>query len=131
MSQLLQQFQSVFGTEAVRVEFSEFAKDGAFSSKHTKALKDAGFSCIYLKPLSSEARDGFEASIVGNDGKSRNMANLRARLVSVCWVDEDGKPVGTAKEIGGLRADLIGALFLKVQELNGMNQEAVEDAKNA
>lgn len=130
MSKLLSQFQSVYGTEAVRVEFSEFAKDGAFSTKHVKALKDAGFEAIFLKPLTSEERDGFESSIVGVDGKSRNMANLRARLVALCWCDEDGKPVGNAKEIGALRADLVGALFAKIREINGMDTESVEEAKN-
>ena len=130
MSQLLSKFQSVYGTDAVKIEFDQFAREGAFSAKNIKLLKDAGFDCVYLKPLQSHERDGFESSIVGADGKSRNMANLRARLVSLAWVDEEGKPVGSSKDVGALRADLVGALFSKVQELNGMDAKAAEEAKN-
>jgi len=87
--------------------------------------KDAVF---YLKPLASADRDNFEASIVGKDGKSRNMLNLRARLVALCWCDKDGKPIGSAKDIGNLRADLVGALFESIRHQNGMDPDDVEEA---
>jgi len=125
--QSLKAFSTVFKVEPVRIEYSEFAKDGAIAQS-IKALKAEGLDCIYLKPLTSEARAGFEASIVGADGKQRNMANLYARYVAMCWVDDEGKSMGTAKEIGQLRADLVAEIFEKVQLLNGVKTEAVDDA---
>ena len=125
--QSLKAFQTVFKVEPVRVEYSEFAKDGAIAQS-VKALKSEGLDCIYLKPLTSEHRAGFEASIVGSDGKQRNMSNLYARYVALCWVDDEGKSMGTAKEIGQLRADLIAEIFAEVQRINGVKTDAVDEA---
>lgn len=125
--QSLKAFQTVFKVEPVRIEYSEFAKDGAIAQS-IKALKAEGLDCIYLKPLTSEHRAGFEASIVGSDGKQRNMSNLYARYVALCWVDDEGKSMGTAKEIGQLRADLIAEIFEKVQAINGVKTDAVDEA---
>lgn len=110
--QTLKDFQSTFACKPVEVEV-EF-DDNALS--------------VFLKPLTSAQRDAFEASIVGVDGK-RDLSNLRARLVADCLVDEDGKPIGSAKQIGELDARLVNALFEKVRVLNGMDgDEAVEEA---
>lgn len=125
--QSLKAFQTVFKVEPVRVEYSEFAKDGAIAQS-IKALKAEGLDCIYLKPLTSEHRAGFEASIVGSDGKQRNMSNLYARYVALCWVDDEGKSMGTAKEVGQLRADLVAEIFEKVQAINGVKTDAVDEA---
>jgi hypothetical protein len=125
--QSLKAFQSVFKVEPVRIEYAEFAKDGAIAQS-VKALKAEGLDCIWLMPLTSEHRAGFEASIVGADGKQRNMSNLYARYVALCWVNDEGKPMGTAKEIGQLRADLVAEIFEKVQLLNGVKTDAVAEA---
>jgi hypothetical protein len=92
--------------------------------------KDAAFS-IFLKPLSSAARDSFEASVVGEKGKN-NLLNLRARLVQKCWVNSEGKLVGTPEEVGAQRADALAAIFEKVRELNGMDKDVakVDEEKN-
>ncbi|MDB4312008.1 hypothetical protein N9937_01130 [bacterium] len=111
--QTLEMFQKTFGSEPVKVDLEQFGKDATF----------------YLKPLKSSDRDNFEASVVGVDGKGRNLLNLRARLVSLAWCDETGKPIGSAKQIGDLRSDLINALFDEVRRLNGMEtDEEVEEA---
>ena len=127
MSQSLKAFSTVFKVEPVRIEYSEFAKDGAIAQS-IKALKSEGLDCIYLKPLTSEHRVGFEASIVGSDGKQRNMSNLYARYVALCWVDDEGKSMGTAKEVGQLRADLVAEIFAEVQRINGVKTDAVDEA---
>ena len=123
----LKQFAAAFKVEPVRFDFSEFAKDGAFSAETIKALKDDGLDAIWLKPMTSQQRADFEVSIVG-DGKKRNMQNLYARYVALSWVDEKGKPMGTPEEVGQLRADFIAELFAKVQDLNGVSKEAQEEA---
>ena len=126
--QTLKQFQSAFKTEPVRFEFSAFAKDGAFSADTVKALKAEGLDCIYLRPMTSEQRANFEASVVGPDGKQRDMHNFYARYVAMSWVNDEGKPMGNAKEVGQLRADLVYEIFEKVQELNGVKADSVERA---
>lgn len=125
--QNLKAFQQVFKVEPVRVEYSEFAKDGAIAQS-VEALKSEGLDAIYLKPLTSEHRAGFEASIVGADGKTRNVNNLYARYVALCWVNDEGGLMGTAKEIGQLRADLVAEIFEKVQTINGVKTDSVEEA---
>lgn len=110
--QSLAEFQSTFAPKAVEVEVT-VAKEGTFK--------------VYLKPLTSAQRDAFEASVVGVDGK-RDLSNLRARLVADCLVTAEGKPIGSAKELGNLDARLVGALFEEVRKLNGMDSEAVEEA---
>ena len=109
--QTLEQFQTTFGSKPVEVKLDKFGKDAVF----------------YLKPLTSADRDNFEASVVGVDGK-RNLINLRARLVALCWCDKDGKPIGSSKDIGNLRADLVGAIFDEVRHQNGMDADDVEEA---
>jgi len=122
--QSLKAFQAAFRVEPVKFEFSEFATDGAFTKETVKALKDEGLTAIYLKPLTSEQRANFEASVVGDGKSKRDMRNLYARYVSLCWVDDEGNLIGKADEIGQLRADFVAELFAKVQELNGIGKEA-------
>ena len=110
--QTLEQFQKTFGVEPVEITLEEFGKDA---------------TTFFLKPLKSADRDNFEASVVGIDG-NRNLLNLRARLVSLAWCDADGKPIGSAKQIGELRSDLVNALFDRVRVLNGMETEDEIDA---
>jgi len=123
----LSAFQSVFKVEPVRIEFDEFAKDGAIASA-VEALQAEGLDCIWLMPLTSEKRAAFESSIVGKDGKQRDMHNLYARYVAMSWCDEKGELMGSAKEIGQLRADLVAEIFEKVQKINGVKSDAIEEA---
>jgi len=111
--QTLEQFQTSFGSTPVEIKLGQFGKDAVF----------------YLKPLSSVDRDNFEASIIGPDGNKRNLINLRARLVACAWCDKDGKLIGSPKQIGELRTDLIGALFNEIRTMNGMDKDDVEEAK--
>ena len=128
-SQTLAKFGAVFSTEPVRIEYKEFAKDGAFSAEVIKSLQDEGLDAIFLKPLTSAQRADLEASVAGIDGKKRDMHNLYARFVAPCWCEENGDCLGTAKQIGALRSDLIAALWKKVSDLNGMGTDSLEDAK--
>ena len=126
--QSLKAFQSAFKVEPVRIEFDDFATDGAFCSDTIDALKAEGIDAIFLRPLTSEQRARFEAGIVGAEGKKRDLSNLYAKYVALSWVDEEGHAIGPAEEIGKLRADLVAELFEKVQRINGVKSDAVEEA---
>jgi len=126
-SQTLDKFRTIFSTDPVRIEYKEFAKDG-FTAADIKALEAEGLDAIYLKPLTSAQRADLEASVAGLGGDKRDMHNLYARFVAPCWCEPDGVCLGSSKQIGSLRADLVAALFRKVSELNGMGAEAVEEA---
>lgn len=106
--QSLAEFQSTFTCVPVEVEIK---------------IKGMDAFTVYLKPLTSAQRDAFEASVVGKEGKDRDLRNLRARLVADCLVDETGKPVGNAKDLGDLDARLVGELFDEVRKLNGMDMD--------
>ena len=109
--QSLADFQATFSCKPVEVAVKVPGKDAL---------------TVFLKPLTSAQRDRFEASVVGVDGK-RDLTNLRARRVADCLVDEKGKAIGNANAIGELDARLVGAIFDRVRELNGMDEEAVEE----
>lgn len=115
--QSLEAFQNTFSTAPVKVDINPPGHDK--------------FECLF-KPLSSLDRDEYEASVAGVDGK-RNLSNLRARLVSLCLCDEKGKLIASganAQLLGDLPAVVVGAMFDKVRELNGMDAEADEEAGN-
>ena len=147
-TQSLDQFFATFGSAPVRIDLPQYdefltalaeklekptKKDLADLDKHlgkrfavamTRVAREGGF---FLKPLSSEDRDFYEASIVGDKGQ-RNLLNVRARLLAKCWCFEDGSIVGPAKEVGSWRANILSDIFNCARDLNGMNAEDVEEA---
>lgn len=87
---------------------------------------------VRLKVLSAAERDAFEASTVTTKGGKQkpNLANLRARLVARCIVDEDGKRVfesGDVARLGNKSSRALDRLFTKCQELNGFSDKDVEE----
>lgn len=131
-TQTLKAFQSVFSTDVVRIEFDDFPRDGAFGKQEViDALKEQGIDAIYLQPKTSAAQANFEASVANINSKNgKDLHNLYARYVAPSWMNDDGTAMGTADEVGQLRADFVAALFFKLTELSGGNKAAVDDAKN-
>jgi hypothetical protein len=87
---------------------------------------------VRLRMLTAKERDAFEASTVETRGNKmkQNLANIRARLVSLCIVDESGKRVfesGDVARLGEKSAAALQRLFNKCNELNGLTDEDVED----
>lgn len=146
--QNLSAFQSAFGMKPIAIEIkgfedmpsmlSAFIKDGGTAAELVKEFGDflgkayetlAKDGSFYLKPLISSARDEYEASIVGIKG-NHNFANIRAKLVSLCWCSSAGDPIGTPKQVGGLRTDMVAAIYDDVRRVNGMEIESTEEAGN-
>ena len=89
---------------------------------------------VRLKTLTGRERDKFEASMMKINKKGQreeNLENLRARLISFCLVDEDGRRIFLNDyEVNALGEKSVAALqrvFNKCQEMNGMTDSDVEE----
>ena len=88
---------------------------------------------VLVRSLTGRERDEFEASTVETKGNkaSQNFVNFRARLVSLCIVDENKQRMfKTRVEIDALGNKSVAALqrvFNKCQELNGLSDEDVDE----
>ena len=92
---------------------------------------------VYVRALTGAERDQFEASIVEQRGRDvrMNMRNIRAKLVALTVVDEDGQRIFTDDDVaalGGKSAAALDRLFAVAQRLSGLSMEDVEElAKNS
>lgn len=92
---------------------------------------------VYVRALTGAERDAFEASVVEQRGKSAkmNLRNIRAKLVALTVVGEDGKRLfsdADANLLGEKSAAALDRVFTVAQRLSGLRDEDVEDlAKNS
>jgi len=92
---------------------------------------------VIVRALSGTQRDAFEAGVVEQRGKDTkmNLVNIRARLVALSVVGEDGKPLFSARDIPALGKKSARALqrgWDKARELSGLSDDDVEElAKNS
>mgnify|MGYP000058895051 CR=1 FL=1 len=87
---------------------------------------------VYIKSLNGKERDAFESACLTGRGtrKELNLVNMRARLVAVSVVDEDGKLIFTEEDVQALGEKNAGALdliFTAAQRLSGLGQKDVEE----
>jgi len=92
---------------------------------------------LYIRALTGTERDAFEASVVEQRGKSTkmNLRNIRAKLVALTVVNEDGERLfsdADIKLLGGKSAAVLDRLFEVAQKLSGLRDEDVDElAKNS
>ena len=88
---------------------------------------------VNVRTMTGAERDAFESKIVGKNG-GVNMQNIRARLVSLTMVDENGDRIFSdddVKELGRKSAAALDRVFTAAQGLNKISDEDVEElAKN-
>lgn len=99
---------------------------------------------LYVKVLSGEERDIFEASMfTTNDqgGYAHNLENMRARLIAFVAVDGNNKPIfdsalkydiknkiyGDVAELGKKSSIILDRIYVVAQRLNKLRKEDVED----
>lgn len=87
---------------------------------------------VYVRALTGAERDAFEQSIVEQKGKSTkmNLQNMRAKLVALTVVDEEGKRVfsdADAKLLGQKSALALNRVFEVAQKLSGLTPEDVDE----
>jgi len=89
---------------------------------------------VRLMPMNGAQRDEFEAACtrIQGDGKtSVDIRGLKARLVSLCVVDDKDNLLFTANEIEALnRKNAMGLnrVFEVAQEMNGLGERSVKRA---
>lgn len=84
---------------------------------------------VIVKTLSGAERDKLEGSIMSQPGE-RNFTNLRAKIVALSVVDEQGNNLFTfdeAVELGKKSARALDRIFTATQRLSGITPEDVED----
>jgi hypothetical protein len=87
---------------------------------------------VRIRTLMAKERDEFEAGTVKQRGNKteQNLANFRARLVSMCIINEAGEVMFNPKDIPSLgkkSAKALGRVFDACQKLNGFTQQDVEE----
>lgn len=93
---------------------------------------------VIVRTMTGTDRDAFEGTLVtaAEDGKrSADLSNMRAKLVAMTVVDDNGDRVFSAEDvaaIGQKSASAIDQVFKVAQRLNGMGASAVsEEVKNS
>lgn len=87
---------------------------------------------VIIKMMTGTERDLFEDSLFEGRGKDRksNYKNLRAKLLTMCLVGEDGKRLFSDKDIeslGGKSAKALDRLYSIAAELNGIGAKEEEE----
>jgi len=87
---------------------------------------------VRVRGLTGAERDKFEASIVTRKGNKAefNPENIRAKLVAMCVVDENGNRLFTDEDIkilGQKSATALDRIFQVAQRLSGLRTEDFEE----
>lgn len=83
---------------------------------------------VRIKTLSGTERDQFEESILSED--RRNFKGIRAKLVALSVIDENGDRLFTfeeAKLLGDKSARALDRVFAAAQKLSGFTQKDMEE----
>jgi hypothetical protein len=111
-------------TVRVRIDY-EPGPDDTFDAIHDTAT---------LREISGTDRDRFESWTFSEAGGQRKVETmyLRARLVALCWIDEEGHRCYADERIeeaaDALPSSVLDTLFKAAQKLNGLDGAAAEDA---
>lgn len=87
---------------------------------------------VIIRTMTGAERDYFESSLFSDKGadKTANIKNLRARLLSLCLVDGDGKRLFADKEIemlGSKSAKVLDRLYTIAAKLNAIGAKDEEE----
>jgi hypothetical protein len=87
---------------------------------------------VLVRGLDGSGRDGFEASVLEQHGKKRqvNLQDIRAKLVAKSCVDEDGNLIFSEDDVAALTRKSAAALqrvYQVAQRLCGLSDEDVDE----
>lgn len=83
---------------------------------------------VHIRVMTGTERDRFEASV--GVGGQMNLANIRARLLSLVVCDESGKRLFADADVEALGAKsgaALDRLFAAAQRLNGLSKQDIEE----
>lgn len=84
---------------------------------------------VYVKMLTGKERDQLESSVITGPGQ-RDFENLRAKLIALSVVDENGTRLFDFNEsnlLGDKSARVLDRLFSVAQRLSGITAKDVDD----
>jgi len=90
-----------------------------------------GWGTIHVAKFTARDRDRFEEIVTGGIPGKVNLRNVRAQVVTLLAVNDDGTPMFTeadADDIGKLDSDSVQAVIDAGFKLNGLNTDSLEDA---
>jgi hypothetical protein len=90
-----------------------------------------GWGTLHVARFTARDRDRFEEIVTGGIPGKVNLKNVRAQVVTLLAVNEDGTRLfedGDADAIGELDSDAVQAIVDAGFKLNGLNTDALEDA---
>jgi len=85
---------------------------------------------VNVRSMTGYERDQFETSLTNGKDKSVNLKNIRARLVCLTVVDDNGERLFTDADVDALGRKSAAALdrvFAEAQILNGLRDKDVEE----
>jgi len=87
---------------------------------------------VRVRGLTASQRDKFEADSLQGKGKNArvNFTNLRARLVALCMVDEDGNQIFEERDthvLGQKSAAAIDRVYSAAMKLSGIGDDDIEE----
>lgn len=95
------------------------------------AVDVPGWGTVHVAKFTARDRDRFEEIVTGGVPGKVNLRNVRAQVVTLLAVNEDGTPLfneADADEIGKLDSDAVQAIVDAGFKLNGLSADALEDA---
>jgi hypothetical protein len=86
---------------------------------------------VRIRSISGRQRDEYEQSLIEQKGRDRqmNLRNARAKLIVLCAVGEDNRPLFTADDLRQLSAKSakpLDRLFTACQKLVGLSDDDVK-----
>lgn len=86
---------------------------------------------VFISEMNGTARDNWDQWI-GGKAEGEMLENVRARLVVLTAVDKDGNRLfrdADVESVGGLSAKALQKCFKVAQQINGLTDDDLEDAK--
>jgi hypothetical protein len=85
---------------------------------------------VFIRELTGNERDEYELSIVDPETNQVNKAGMRAILVVMTLVDEEGNKLFTlddVDQVGALSSSALSKIFNKAAKLCGITEEDIAD----
>lgn len=95
------------------------------------AVDVPGWGTVYVAKFTAKDRDRFEEIVTGGIPGKVNLRNVRAQVMALLCVNEDGTRMfqdSDAEDLGELDSDAVQAIVDAGFKLNGIHTNTLEDA---